>query len=127
MLTSTQINKLKEHEGLGWVSALRSVQIKKLLDEPGVQLGLFDEKNLVEIESADYPGERLVLCRNPVLRERRRHEREALLQKTEAGLLKISQEAKRRKKTPLSEAELWEIKAVEYWINIRCVNILTSK
>ena len=106
MLTSTQIEKLKEHEGLGWVSALRSAQIKKLIDDPRVQLGLFDERNLVEVKSADYPGERLVICRNPILLERRRHEREKLLQKTEEGLLKISQEAQRRKKVALTEAEL---------------------
>jgi transposase len=106
MLTSTQIEKLKEHDGLGWVSALRSVQIKKLLDKSGVQLGLFDERNLAEVESEDYPGERLVICLNPVLRERRRHDREVLLKKTEEGLLKISKEAKRRSKKPLSEVEL---------------------
>jgi transposase len=55
MLTSTQIAKLKEHEGLGWISALRSCEIKQLLDDGHVQLGLFDEKNLLEITSADYP------------------------------------------------------------------------
>jgi transposase len=106
MLTSRQIDKLKECEGLGWVSALRSPQIKKLLVEPNHQLGLFDESNLMEIESVEFPGERLVACLNPVLRERRRHERERLLNKTEEGLKKVSQQALRRKEKLLSEKEL---------------------
>jgi transposase len=106
MLTSTQIDKLKGQEGLGWVSALRSSQIRKVLAEPNHQLGLFDESNLVEIESEEFPGERLVMCLNPVLRDRRRYEREKLLKKTEEGLEKIAREAQRRKKKPLSEVEL---------------------
>lgn len=106
MLTSRQIEKLKEHEGLGWVSALRSVQIRKLLDEQNLQLGLFDERNLVEIESVDFAGERLVVCRNPLLLERRRHNRATLLRKTEADLKKVCEEAERRTKTPLTDAEL---------------------
>jgi transposase len=106
MLSSTQIDKLKKHEGLGWVSALRSSQIKKVLAEPNHQLGLFDESNLVEIESEEFPGERLVMCLNPVLRDRRRYEREKLLKKTEEGLEKITREAQRRKNKPLSDVEL---------------------
>jgi transposase len=106
MLTSTQIDKLKDHEGLGWVSALRSSQIRKVLAGPNHQLGLFDESALLEIQSEHFPGERLVACLNPLLRERRRYEREKLLHKTEKGLKKIVQEASRRTKTPLSEVEL---------------------
>ena len=106
MLTSTQIEKLKEHEGIGWVSALRSSQIKKILAETNHQYGLFDESNLVEIEREEFPGERLVVCLNPQLREKRRHEREKLLQKTEEGLEKLKHEALQRKKKPLSDVEL---------------------
>ena len=106
MLTSTQIDKLKEHDGIGWVSALCSSQIKKVLAEPNHQFGLFDESNLVEIESEEFPGERLVVCLNPQLREKRRHEREKLLQLTEEGLKKIKHEASRRKKKPLNDVEL---------------------
>ena len=106
MLTSTQIDKLKDQDGLGWVSALRSVQIKKILAEANHQLGLFDESGMAEIQSEYFPGERLVVCLNPLLRERRRYEREKLLQKTEEGLEKIVKEAKRRTKKPLREVEL---------------------
>jgi transposase len=106
MLTSRQIDNLKGNDGLGWVSALRSVQIKKILAEPNHQLGLFDESGLAEIQSEHFPGERLVVCMNPLLRERRRYEREKLLQKTEDGLEKIEKEANRRTKKPLSEVEL---------------------
>jgi transposase len=106
MLTSTKIEKLKDREGLGWVSALRTPQIRKVLAEPNHQPGLFDESGLMEIESVEFPGERLVACLNPVLRDRRRHEREKLLQKTEEGLAKIVREAGRRKKKPLSDVEL---------------------
>jgi transposase len=106
MLTSAQIDKLKEHEGIGWVSALRSSHIRKIIAEGNPQLGLFDESGLVEIENDEFPGERLVMCLNPLLREKRRHEREKLLQKTEEGLKKIEKEALRRKKKPLSDVEL---------------------
>lgn len=106
MLGSAQIDKLKAHEGLGWVSALRSSQIKKILAGPNHQLGLFDESGLSEIQSEYFPGERLVVCLNPILRERRRSEREQLLQKTEEGLEKLAREVSRRTKKPLSEVEL---------------------
>lgn len=106
MLTSRQVEKLKEHKGLGWISALRSEPIRKLLDQEHIQLGLFDERNLMEIETPDFPGERLVVCCNPALRERRRHERESLLRKTEESLKKICAFASRRTKTPLTDAKL---------------------
>lgn len=83
MLTQVQIDKLKEMEGLDWVSALRSTSIKRLLSQGEIQLSLFDESNLMEISSPDYPQERLVVCRNPYLAEDRKRTREQLLTATE--------------------------------------------
>jgi transposase len=106
MLTQARIEKLKEHPGLGWISALRTDAIRGLVDGGHLQLSLFDEKNLAEISSPDFPGERLVACYNPLLAEERRRKREALLAATEKELGKIEKEAARRTKTPLTDAEL---------------------
>src|SRR5690606_1922381 len=76
MLTQTQINTLRERPGLGWLSALRSDGIRKLIDKGRLERSLFDERNLAEISSPDFPGERLIACFNPILAERRRHKRE---------------------------------------------------
>src|SRR5258708_40212441 len=62
MLTSARIEMLREHGGLEWISALRSPAIRALVDDGAIQLGLFDEHSLVEIQHPDYPGERLVVC-----------------------------------------------------------------
>ena len=71
-----------------------------------LQLSLLDEKNLAEITSPDYPGERLVVCHNPRLEEERARKRQALLEATEKSLTKIAKEVARRKKTPLQAAEI---------------------
>jgi transposase len=106
MLTQTQIEHLKRHPGLGWISALRSEGIRKLLDGDVLQLSLFDEQHLAEVTSPAFPGERLVACFNPLLAEERRRKREALLQATEVNLEKIVREVKRRTRTPLTAAEI---------------------
>src|SRR6201998_1792357 len=106
MLTQPQIDKLKQLDGMGWITALTSTAIRELVDEGALQLSLLDEKNLVEITAPEYPGERLIVCHNPVLEERRQRKREALLQATEKSLEKISQETARRKKKPLTSAEI---------------------
>ena len=87
MITTARIDGLKEIGGLGWVTALRSTAIRKLVQvgQP-VQPTLFDEVNFAEITHPDYPGERLVACRNPALADRRAHKREALLTATEQSL-----------------------------------------
>ena len=90
MLTQARIDMLKERGGIGWVSALRSPAIRALVDDGTLQLGLFDERSLVEISHPDFPGERLVVCRNPRLAEERARKREALLQATEALLAPIT-------------------------------------
>jgi transposase len=67
MLTQPQIDKLKEHPGLGWITALRSSSIRQLVQQGTIQMSLFDQPNLAEVASPDYPGERLVVCYNPLL------------------------------------------------------------
>jgi transposase len=106
MLTETQIGKLREHPGLGWISALRGLAIRELVEAGCLQLSLFDQANLAEISSPEYPGERLVACFNPLLAEERRRKREELLQATEKELVRIGREVTRRKRKPLPEAEI---------------------
>lgn len=106
MLTDTQIGKLREHPGLGWISALRGVAIRALVESGSLQLSLFDEQDLAEIRSPEYPGERLVACFNPLLAEERRRKRQELIEATEKDLAKIAAEVKRRTRTPLGEAEI---------------------
>ena len=106
LLTQVQIEHLKRHRGLGWVSALKSLQVRALVEQDALQLSLFDEQNLAEIVSPDYPGERLVACYNPLLAEERSRKREELLATTEAGLERVAREAARRTRTPLGAAEL---------------------
>ena len=106
MLTQTQIEVLKAHPGIGWISALRSEKVRALRDEKHLQLSLFDEQNLAEIRSPAFPGERLVACFNPLLAEERRRKREELLAATEGLLEKIRAEVGRRTKTPLSAAQI---------------------
>jgi len=106
MLTDTQIGKLREHPGLGWISALRGPAIRALVESGSLQLSLFDQQNLAEIRSPEYPGERLVACFNPLLAEERRRKRQELIEATEKDLAKIAAQVKRRTRTPLGEAEI---------------------
>jgi transposase/ribosomal protein L35 len=106
MLTQPQIDKIKQHPGWGWITALKSVAIRSLVKQGALQLSLLDEKNLAEITSPDYPGERLMACYNPLLAEERGRKRRELLEATEKGLTKIGKEVARRKKKPLKAAEI---------------------
>ena len=108
LLTETQINHLKRHPGLGWVSALRHHQIRRLVESEAVQFSLFDERHLAEARSPDYPGERLIVCHNPLLAGHRRQKREALLRATEEALARIARQVARRTRTPLSATEIAE-------------------
>jgi hypothetical protein len=91
MITSARIKALCELEGMAWITGLRGPAIKKLMAGEGpLQLSLFDEQDLAEITSPDYPGERLIACRNPVLAEERARKREDLLRATEDNLGKIA-------------------------------------
>lgn len=89
MLTSARIDALKQVGGVSWISALRSSQIASLVKDGDLQLGLFDQRNLAEITSPKFPGERLLVCKNPALAEDRARKREELLQATEQELDKV--------------------------------------
>jgi transposase len=106
MLTHVQINKLKQYPGLGWISALRSADIRQLVDGGTLQLSLFDEQNLAEIVAPQFAGERLIACYNPLLAEERRRKRAELLEATEQKFAGIAREVARRKRTPLTAAAI---------------------
>jgi transposase len=89
MVSQKAIDQLRGQGGIDWITALKSVSIRSLVDHGHLQLGLFDQRNLAEITSRDYPGERLVACRNDALAKLRAHKRESLLQATEAQLALI--------------------------------------
>jgi transposase len=89
MIAQKAIDAMRDTDGIGWITALKSVSIRALIEQGQLQLGLFDERNLLELSSPDYPGERLVACRNPELAKLRAHKREELLCATEKNLEKI--------------------------------------
>jgi hypothetical protein len=87
MITSARIKALQELGGMGWITSLRAPAIKELAADDGpLQMTLFDHQDLAEITHPDYPGERLVACKNPALAELRAHKRQDLLQATETLL-----------------------------------------
>ena len=89
MISSQAIDEMREADGIGWITALKSVSIRALVEQGHLQLGLFDECNLLELASPDYPGERLLACRNPELAKLRAYKRQELLAATERSLDKI--------------------------------------
>lgn len=89
MISQKAIDEMSQDSDLAWVTALRSSSIRALVAQGHLQMGLFDERNLLEISSPDFPGERLVACRNPELAKLRRHTRAALLAATQESLQKI--------------------------------------
>ena len=100
MLTNARITDELRPAQLDWISALRAPQIKALVEEGALQLSLFDEQDLFEITSPEFPGERLVCCHNPVLAEQRARKRQELLAATEKELTPIAA-ATRRAARPL--------------------------
>ena len=89
MITQKQIDALRKLEDVDWLTAMRPGAIRKLVEDGSIQMGLFDERNLFELEHPDWPGERLIACRNPELATRRTAKREALLEATAAELEKV--------------------------------------
>ena len=89
MISHQAIDEMRQTEAIGWITALKSASIRALVEQGHLQLGLFDERNLFELTSPEYPGERLVACRNPQLAALRSHKREELLRATEESLRKI--------------------------------------
>jgi hypothetical protein len=95
MITSARIRGELKPAGLDWITALRAPQIRALLDTGAFQLSLFDERDLAEITAPEFPGERLVVCKNPLLAEERARKREELLRATEAALTKLADQIAR--------------------------------
>jgi transposase len=89
MIGHASIAELREMNGIGWITALKNASIRTLVEQGQLQLGLFDERNLIELSSPEYPGERLVACRNPQLAKLRALKRQELLGATERNLEKI--------------------------------------
>ena len=89
MISQKAIDEMREADGIGWITALKGASIRALVEQGQLQMDLFDERNLLELDSPDYPGERLVACRNPELAKLRAHKREDLLAATEGNLAKI--------------------------------------
>jgi hypothetical protein len=101
MITQARLRQdLQTVAGIEWITALRAPQIQALVADGTLQLSLFDEKDLAEITHPAYPGERLIVCRNPLLAEERRRKRQELLEATEKQLEKV-QAAVERPKKPL--------------------------
>ena len=94
MVTTANLAALREKQ-IDWITALKAPQVKALNAAGVLPISLFDDRNLAEIEYDDYPGERLVVCRNPLLADERARKREALLKATEAKLLPIQQRVER--------------------------------
>jgi hypothetical protein len=94
MVTKANIELLEAAE-VRWITALKAPQIQKLARQQELQLSLFDQTNLAEITSEDYPGERLVVCRNPLVAAERARKRSELLEATERGLAEIAQRVER--------------------------------
>jgi transposase len=90
MITQKQVDALRDIDGCGWISALRPGAINKLITNDSIQMGLFDERNLFEFTHPDFPGERLIACRNPELAERRAAKRLSLLEATTRELDQVS-------------------------------------
>ena len=106
MLTDVQIATLKKYPHMGWISALRTTGIQKLVEQGDLQLSLFDKVNLLEIHSAAYPNERLMVCYNPLLDGKRKHKRASLIEATTKCLNGIIAEVSRRTKKPLLAKEI---------------------
>ena len=94
MVTKANLELLGRAE-VGWITALKAPQIQKLARQEVLQLSLFDQANLAEITSEDYPGERLIVCRNPLVTAERARKRSELLEATERGLAEIAQRVER--------------------------------
>ena len=98
MLTNARIREDLQPEGIDWITALRAPQIQALVHDGALQLSLFDERDLAEISHPDYPEERLIACRNPLLATDRARKREELLSATEKELAKIQAQTQRLRK-----------------------------
>ncbi len=106
MITQARLDEEIKPAGLDWITALRSSAIRELLDGGAFQLDLFDQRDMAAITSPDYPGERLMVCRNPELARRRTHKREDLLVATERDLAAIRDRVQRARAPLQGRAEI---------------------
>ena len=106
MITEARINETVKPAGLNFITALRAPGIQSLAEAGTIQLSLFDERNLAEVSSPDYPDERLIVCRNPLLAEERSRKRRDLLDATEKDLIKIQARVRRPKRPLRGEAKI---------------------
>jgi len=106
MITAARLREDIRPAGLDWITSLRAPQIQALAEGGALQMSLFDERNLAEITAPDYPGERLIICRNPDLARERSRKREALLTATERDLSRIAAQVRRRHAPLRGRAEI---------------------
>jgi len=97
MISQKAIDELREQDQVAWITALKTAQIRALVEGGQLQLGLFDEKNLFELSHPDFPAERLIACRNPELAKLRGHKRQSLLEATEKELEQVKGMVERRR------------------------------
>jgi hypothetical protein len=105
MITSARIREDLQPNGLDWITSLRGPAIRELADGGALQLSLFDERDMAEISAPEYPGERLIVCLNPLLAAERARKRQDLLAATERDLVRLQTGFKRRRR-PLGVAEI---------------------
>ena len=106
-ITDARINEeIKPAQGVDWITALRAPAIKELAAQGLIQPSLFDERDMAEIKSPDFPGERLIVCRNPFLAEERTRKRQELLKATERDLEKVAVATHRARKRLKGKAEI---------------------
>jgi len=103
MITEARLTEDVKTAGLDWITALRAPAIQDLVKGGALQLSLFDERDMASITSPDFPGERLIVCRNPDLAAKRTHKRRELLEATEKDLARV-QKATARESKPLRDA-----------------------
>ncbi|MBV8614942.1 MAG: IS1634 family transposase [Acetobacteraceae bacterium] len=104
MVTNARIETVLKPAGLDWITALRAPAIKAMAEQGTLQLSLFDDRDLADVTSPEFPGERLVVCRNPLLAAERGRKRQDLLAATEADLARVAK-AVNRKNKPLRGAD----------------------
>ena len=97
MISQAAVEQLRTHQGLAWITALKSAQIRQLVEAGSIQMDLFDARNLFEITHPDYPKERLVVCRNEARGRLRAHKRDALLAATKEELQRVQAMVERGK------------------------------
>jgi hypothetical protein len=114
MVTRANIALLGQ-QGVGFVTALKAPQVAKLVKDGELQLSLFDQHNLAEITSVDYPGERLIVCRNPLVAAERSRKREELLTATDAALAQIAERVDRGTLTDAAQIGLAVGAVANHW------------